>query len=50
MNQQKQQDESKIKKCDDEITECKKHKHFLDILAIQAKLKPYNPKSNFINE
>ena len=39
MGQAKQAVETQIKKYEDELMECKKHKHFLDVLAIQAGLK-----------
>lgn len=45
MTQKKQQMETQIKKNVDELNECKKHKHFLDILAIQAGLKKFIPNA-----
>lgn len=45
MAQKKQVIETQIKKNEDELQECKKHKHFLDILAIQAGVKKFTPKS-----
>ena len=37
--------ETQIKKNVDELNECKKHKHFLDIVAIQAGEKKFVPKA-----
>jgi len=37
--------DTKISQCEDELVECRTHKHFLDILAIQAGKKKYQPKT-----
>ena len=50
MTQKKQQMETQIKKNVDELNECKYHKHFLDILAIQAGLKKFVPNSMKIDQ
>jgi len=42
--------ETQIKKNVDELNECKTHKHFLDILAIQAGLKKFVPNSMKLHE
>lgn len=40
--------ETKIKKCDDELVDCKHHKHFLDVLAIQAGKKKRQAKKTHV--
>lgn len=44
LNNKIAQEETQIKKCDDALIEGRQHKHFLDVLAILAEKKPYNPK------
>jgi len=39
------QRDTRLKKCDDDLVEYRQNKHFLDVLAIQAGKKLYNPKA-----
>ena len=44
LNTKINQKDTIIKKHEDELVECKEHKNFLDVMAIQAGKKQYNPK------
>lgn len=45
MNNQLYKIENQMKKADENLVECKFHKHFLDILGIQSGKKKFNPKT-----
>jgi len=44
LNAKINQKDTNIKKFEDELVDCKEHKNFLDVMAIQAGKKEYNPK------
>ena len=49
MNNQLYKIENQMKKADENLVECKFHKHFLDVLAIQSGKKKFKPKADFEN-